>query len=430
MYVSRILIFAFAAFVAMYSSAQSLFELSKSASAGNPEAQYQLAIKCLYGEGLPQDSVKAFKYFHLSAEQKYAPAMKALGNAYRDGDGVEQDWKQSTAFFEKAAEGGDVQAMMEAALNYGNLQNPDWSSSKAKEWYQKAAEAGNDEAKVILAKYNLRDYGNTNNKKLGFQQLKDYAAQGNTFAMYELGEAYYAGHYVEKDRMEAAKWYRKAAEAGNAKAMNAMAYCYDNGKGVPMDAEQVRYWYVRSAEAGNITGQYKAGRCFQKGIGGEVDLGEAMKWYFEGAEQNSASCIMKIGEAYLTGKGLEKNVAKGISFLRRAAQLGNGRAFTILGDCCSEGIGLKQDKDEALRMYTEAYEHGDRAGGEALARMLEDRYQEFQKRKERGEELKFKITDPTSVWHDIVRWQDEDSTKKLKPNPLTGSYETEEDLTY
>ena len=91
---------------------------------------------------------------------------------------------------------------------------------------------------------------------------------------------------------------------------------------------------------------------------------------------------------------------------------------------------MKKDRDEALRKYTEAYEHGDREGGEKLARMLEDRYQEFNERQAKGEKLEFKYVDPTSIWHDIVRWQDEDSYKHLKPNPDTGSYETEEDLTY
>ena len=50
----------------------------------------------------------------------------------------------------------------------------------------------------------------------GFKSLKALAVKGDAKAQYELGGEYYYGEGIEKEKKEAIKWYRKAAEQGDA----------------------------------------------------------------------------------------------------------------------------------------------------------------------------------------------------------------------
>ena len=61
---------------------------------------------------------------------------------------------------------------------------------------------------------------------------------------------YAEGKDVPQDYAEAAKWYRKAAEAGDAKAQLFLADMYRDGKGVPKDLRQAEKWYRQSAKQG------------------------------------------------------------------------------------------------------------------------------------------------------------------------------------
>ncbi len=50
------------------------------------------------------------------------------------------------------------------------------------------------------------------------------AGVGDAKAQFRLGIAYFAGHSVARDLVEAQNWFRKAVEQGNVKAMNNLAF--------------------------------------------------------------------------------------------------------------------------------------------------------------------------------------------------------------
>ena len=89
--------------------------------------------------------------------------------------------------------------------------------------------------------------------------------------------------------------------------------------------------------------------------------------------------------------------------------------------------------EKAREMWTLAYQYQDRTGAELLAHALEDYGEELGK-KAHGEADHQKAQEcfdrATSIWHDIVRWHDEDHPLSVKENPDTGDYETDEYLTY
>ena len=55
------------------------------------------------------------------------------------------------------------------------------------------------------------------------------------------------GRGVDKNFIEAAKWYRKAAEQGHVKSQNNLGIMYEEGEGVPQDYTQSVYWYRNAA---------------------------------------------------------------------------------------------------------------------------------------------------------------------------------------
>ena len=47
---------------------------------------------------------------------------------------------------------------------------------------------------------------------------------------------------MAKDYVQAADWYRVAAEHGNAKAQHALGHLYETGRGVKRNAELAKEW--------------------------------------------------------------------------------------------------------------------------------------------------------------------------------------------
>jgi TPR repeat protein len=69
---------------------------------------------------------------------------------------------------------------------------------------------------------------------------------GNAAAQYNLGRCYYYDEGVAEDTVEAAKWYRKAAEQGDDEAQHNLGVCYEYGRGVTEDKVEAVKWYRKA----------------------------------------------------------------------------------------------------------------------------------------------------------------------------------------
>ncbi len=84
---------AVAIFIAAFSASisaqqESIDELRARAEAGDAEAQYNLGLMYVNGEGVPEDDVEAVRLFRLAADQGLAEAQTNLGLMYDNGSGV------------------------------------------------------------------------------------------------------------------------------------------------------------------------------------------------------------------------------------------------------------------------------------------------------------------------------------------------------
>ena len=83
-------------------------------------------------------------------------------------------------------------------------------------------------------------------------EIRAGADKGDAKAQYELGGAFFSGTLgVAKNKAEAVKWYRKAAEQKVADAQYNLGVCYDSGEGVAKDQVEAYKWWLLAAGQGN-----------------------------------------------------------------------------------------------------------------------------------------------------------------------------------
>jgi len=107
----------------------------------------------------------------------------------------------------------------------------------------------------------------------GNQAIQDFTSGE---AAYKLG-----------NMVEAASWYRKAAERGYAPAQSGLGILYDLGQGVAQDYQQALFWYGKAAEQGDIKAQNNFGFMYSEGKGVAQDRSTAHMWFtISGARGN------------------------------------------------------------------------------------------------------------------------------------------------
>ena len=126
--------------------------------------------------------------------------------------------------------------------------------------------------------------------------LRAKADQGDPISQFELGSAYETGlHGLPQDGVEAARWYRLAAEQELVLAQYRLGLLYANGASRFGHAEGVR-WLRLAADQGLADAQYNLGAYYEAGLGVKQCLADALDWYKKAAAQEHAGAIGKIAE--------------------------------------------------------------------------------------------------------------------------------------
>jgi TPR repeat protein len=190
------------------------------------------------------------------------------------------------------------------------------------------------------------------------------AREGDCLAQYKLGEFYYKGIAVEKNRSAALFWFSQSANAGNKKAYKARKmFDLISKNNFPSDYESL----IKTASSGNADAQYIIATMFDLGLGIEQDETTAQTWFdlaFDGyfrAAQNIANGEdqFKTGEMYFWGIGVKENKEEAAKWYRKAALLRNTDALFALAQMLENGIDVPEDINEAMRLYRRASAQGD-----------------------------------------------------------------------
>ena len=97
--------------------------------------------------------------------------------------------------------------------------------------------------------------------------------------------------YEQEDYVEAARWFRLAADQGDAGAQFSLGFMYANGKGVPENDVEALKWYRLAADQGDASAQNNLGFMYANGRGVPEDFIPAYKWWNLAAAQGNDGAI-------------------------------------------------------------------------------------------------------------------------------------------
>ena len=134
------------------------------------------------------------------------------------------------------------------------------------------------------------------------------AELGNHTAQLYIGDHYYFGWVVEKNRAQGCEWYKKAAEGGNTEAMIRLGWCYQIGDGVQVDDSQAEAYLLDAIKNGDEEASFYLGLLFKFN-----DANKAIYWFTRYANHTlkttgkasppAVKSIKELGGNYDTKKG-------------------------------------------------------------------------------------------------------------------------------
>lgn len=138
---------------------------------GNQIAQYELGLRLIKGEGVPQNHKLAVDWLIKSSNQGYEDAQFLLGTCYATGIGVEENERVALGFFMQAANAANKYAQYELGEHYFSHNN----YPLALDWYTKAARQEHAPAQFELGRCLYYGYGFTKSEVNGLAWLEKAA---------------------------------------------------------------------------------------------------------------------------------------------------------------------------------------------------------------------------------------------------------------
>ncbi len=187
------------------------------AEADNLDAQGVFAFERLKRA---RNSSQKLKWLNKAAKRGHTEAMLRLSEKYFNGDGLRQNKKKAIKLIENAAKKSSANAQYRIALliKQGNPKNNTSLEGSWSQWMRKSAEQGHAAAQFEYALY----LSNKKQSSQVYDWLMRSARQGYAPAQLQLGENFYYGYGVKKDRYIGQQWIEFAAGQANISASNFM----------------------------------------------------------------------------------------------------------------------------------------------------------------------------------------------------------------
>ncbi len=283
---------------------QAAYWYRQAADRGDAYAQYQLGNLYRDGVGVPQDGDRALAWYRAAAQQNHPAATAELIALEPESDTETSQNADAESANPAVADASDTQevtgfADMEAGRQQDDAQtdatteetgglfswllgdsNQGADSSQAEtagdtettarttrvptneEWVEPVAEDEQSDsimdklAALFMTEDKTTDPAveeanralESGNRLRALQLLETAALDGNAAAETELGNLYFQGQKLPRDRDRALLWYRRAAKRDYAPAQFQLGNMYLDGAGVLQDDAKALAWFTRAAE--------------------------------------------------------------------------------------------------------------------------------------------------------------------------------------
>ena len=300
------------------------------------QAQHDVGLCFMSGDGVPVSSEEALKWFKLSEEQgNYSGAARVADFKYY-GIIIPQDIPAAVRKYQEMSEKGLAYAQFRLGQCYESGIGTNQNLTTALSYFKQSQEHGIVEAadsikKIsrIAAVWNLA------------------IEENNAKAQLELGKCYWEGDGIKTNLVSAFSWFEKSSKQGNGEALYRVALCYEKGDGVNKDSKLAVNSYILSAEAKYVPSAYALGVRFEKGNNGvDKNLTDAYKYYEIASQSEYEDSKKKI--VFL----------KEIALCWTPAFSGDPKAQYMLGECIRKGSGIDKDEIKANEWLTKSAESG------------------------------------------------------------------------
>ena len=227
-----------------------LLELAIQADNGDAEAQNDLALRYLEGDGVKKNARQAIVWLKRAAEQEHIEAQYNYAICLEEGTGVPMNKADALKWYRKAAEQGHADAQFAVASCYDFGEGVSQAPTEAVKWYALAAEQDHADAQYNLACCYETGTGVPQDATTAFQWFLRAAKLEHPIAQDKLAWCYGEGFGTPQNLAEAVKWLRCAAEQGVGNAMTHLGMCYEEGVGVSQDKALAAKWYRKARELG------------------------------------------------------------------------------------------------------------------------------------------------------------------------------------
>ena len=365
-------------------------EIVKKANEGDAEAQCSLGFVYMCGMSVEKDYDLAKSWLRKSAKQGFAKAYRHLAELYMEGNGVPKSLEMGIYYAKIAERRGDTDAHTVRILcqrkRMGEL-NPEpevelWhyymrDPSHFIEYYEKAIEVeiANGPFRLGYIYEQMGDYENA----VKYYKLGEIRHAGD--AIYRLGYLYEKGLGVEKSRLHAYSYYRraethgdlnacntlgcilcqshlesksgiedikKAADGGHSVAKLNLAYIYSVVPEIKAPFEVKVSLYTPAAEEGNLSAKLALGYLYMNAEGENRDYASAMKHFAEAGMEGNVDAEFMAGFIAEHHLDMMRNAAY---HYRRAADEGHPLAMYYLSECYRDGRGVEENGEIADELF-------------------------------------------------------------------------------
>lgn len=268
------------------------------------------------------------------------------------------------------------------------------------------AKEGDAECQTIVGDWYFNGKHVDQDYEIAAKWWSNAAAQGNAYAIADLGICYHFGLGVECDTVKAMNLYKRSIEKGCTDLLDVLisvadddsdilcsivvAQCYQKGIGVGRSTEKaIEYygkaakkgsvdaqyelamllvnnnnpkdaavWFRKASEGGNLVSTYYYGLLQYEGKGVTRDVQNGVIYMLRAAEDGLPAAQYKVGTIYATGKGLTQDAKQAVEWYMRAAGNDNAAAMWELAECYRLGKGVSVDFNRAAKWYSEALATG------------------------------------------------------------------------
>ena len=378
---------------------------TRAAAGGSADAKAILAHIHAHGPDPYHDPEKSRALYRESAEQGSAKGAFGYGMLLMRQPPQAATGDQAAHWIRKAADAG----IPLANYIYGHICEHGVGLPKnpvdAAVFYERSARRGVVQGQLRWGMLLIEGKLVGRNAVEGESWLRKAALAGEPEAAHSVGDLYACELDLPPNFLEAAMWYRQAAERTHAAAAFKLAQLrVKNRPGLPQDLDEAVHWYCAAADAGHQPAEAELVRLLRGGapaahrarirtwfeakagagdpraafnLGLSILLGsnatetdqQALSWLRQAAGTlPEAQCWY--GYLLAEGRGTVAEPQAGRAWIKRAADAGLQDAQVLLAKMMMNGRGGARDHGEAFRIFKRAAEAGHPGAAFATGMML------------------------------------------------------------